>query len=312
MRSPAPSLGALAWRKVSFLLGGLAVAMAASGQVPSGPDRPASGDECIAAFAPHFTAHFRWRSTHCRPCDALAFKGRNWEARYSACYDKCGEEANSDFATLQRARNACCERAKRVSAENEKLLAEGMNLGRKMQEKFLSAYSVVTSPETFVREKLDRSDALYGGIFRKGSAAEKKTLGREAFHYSLVMANAGIDAAEEFRGRSTIIGGIQKAALARIAAVYENAIDELEASLGLIDSWNSEQSRHYLTTGRAFSPDMLSRFRQRLVGLAPPRPEPERSGQKADCAVLDDPPRSNALLQQDQARWLELVGTCRR
>ncbi|MBA2723812.1 MAG: hypothetical protein H0U56_13185 [Methylibium sp.] len=183
-------------------------------------------------------------------------------------------------------------------------MQEGMKLGDKLYNEAKSAYEFIESPSDFaaalVARKLDISDDIYAGILKQSD------IKNQVFKYTVTQASAGIEAAQDLRQHSPVIGAIQQRSLDRIAAAFNNGMTQFEDALSQVDRWSTDVTQNYRSTGRAYSPALLGKYGARSAARTPAPPQ----SAVRNCATLKDPAKSEALRQQSEAIWTELAVRC--
>ncbi|WP_425259980.1 hypothetical protein ACPOLB_03855 [Rubrivivax sp. RP6-9] len=290
-----------------------ALGTALAGTVPPGPPNPRSGDECVAAYEPSFRQQYASGGACTRQCDRIWREGgRGWESRYTACYNQCGAKRKAEHAELMSAREACFDRAKQGQQEVRQKLAEGMELGRKLLNKAEQAHEIVSDPTTFFATKVE--ERVKNGLFGKEPEAKRTTIQNEVFRYTVIQAKYGLKAASEIHGND-IITGIQQGSLDRIVAIYDDAFKQMEAAVGDVNSMSRDVEASYRSTGRAYSPATMGKYSALLRGGPLPgkvsKPA-DGAGTSGECAVFNDPQRSNDLMMADSNRWTALLRRCKQ
>jgi hypothetical protein len=290
-----------------------ALSTALAGTVPPGPPNPRSGDECVAAYEPSFRQQYASSGACTGQCDRIWREGgRGWESRYTACYDQCGATRKAEHAELISARQACFDRAKQGQEEERQKLAEGMQLGRKLLDKAEQAHEIVTDPKTFFATKVD--ERVKDRLFGKEPEAKRSTIQNEMFRYTVIQAKYGLKAANEIHGND-IIAGIQQGSLDKIVAIYDDAFKQMEAAFADVNSMSRDVEASYRSTGRAYSLAIMGKYSALLRGrpLAGKVSKPaDGAGTSAECAIFNDPQRSNDLMMADSNRWTALLRRCKQ
>jgi hypothetical protein len=277
---------------------------AAAQDVPTGPAQPSSSTECVDAFAAAFSRHFR--DNVCHACDDMeGFPGARWAARYTACYRGCSAVKRARLEALSSARSACFERAKRYASEQEqeKLhLLEGMKAGEKVAkafEKAIGAYEAANDPKRFFQRALKKLPSAVRRHLADAQQAEPMTVEAQVHAFTSTWARDGIEAASRLRGRSGVIGAIQRESLDRLLQVHGGAVDDLNFAF---DNANRALASTYGAPASSFRATPV-----RSLGPAP-RARPPRQG--AECNVLSTPEGAD-LANDVPDRYEELTRRCR-
>lgn len=271
-------------------------------QVPVGPERPRTTQECVDAFAPVFQQHYL--SNSCRHCDDIeGFPGSRWSARYIACYKQCGAARRSEHAAIMAARSACFGRAKQFADDEERARIQKLE-GMKLGERLLRAYNQtrnimddLQSPERFFKRAVEGMSTQVRSSLMDQHRRDPITVEAQVHAYTFTQARAGIEAASELRGKSDLIAGIQKNSLGHLERVHSRILMDFEAAMAkatALETSSYGAPSYRGTPIRSYSPQPL-----------------HRNLSNGDCSVLDTKAASD-MADDEPERFEALSARCRR
>jgi hypothetical protein len=293
-------------RALPTLAGLLLASQAWAFDVPQGPDRPMSGDECVRAFEPAFKAHYR--DDVCKPCgdDMDGWPGARWVARWNACWARCSLVKRARHTQLMDARQACFDRAKqhaREEEEREKLeRIDRLKTGEGVAKAAYAAAKVrelLDSPSKFFQRAASRLPKLIQRELRRIHQERPASVEAELHAYAFTYARYGATAARRLYGYSPLISHIQRDSLDALEDIHLGVMREFDTAMRRVDT---ELARSYSAPPSQFRGTPIRSF----GGGAPSAPiESDR------CGVLDTPAALDLSMDQPD-EFERLSKACRR